>query len=165
MVVIPSDVSFRYSGGAGNQNPFASLGGVISSTQMKDDMLDALFDPVSINQRVTGHTDYYCIYVRNGSGTSTMTGTKVWFTVVTTYISMGLGTAPVNGVEQTIGLVDTVPPAGIIFSQPLSENNSLQIGNLPPGQHKSVWFRRTIPANAPPTGSILTRFKVSAVNA
>lgn len=164
MVVVPADVSFRLSGGAGNQNPFGSLGGVISSTQMKDDMMDALFDPISINQRALGHTDYYCIYVRNGSSTSQMTGTKIWFTVVTTYISMGLGTSPVGGTEQTIN-PDTQTPAGITWSQPLSENNSLQIGNIPVGSHKAVWFRRVVPVNVPPTGNILTRFKVSALNA
>lgn len=164
MVVEPTDVQFLLSGGAGNQNPFGSLGGIRSGTQLKDDMMDALFDPISINQRLTGHTDYYCIYIYNNSATSVMTGTRIWFTVVTSYISMGLGTSPVNGEEQAI-TPDTVPPAGITFVQPLSENNGIQVGNIPAKQHRAVWFRRIIPANAPPTGTVLTRFKIAAVNA
>ena len=124
MVVLPGDVQFRLSGGANNTNPFGSLGGAISNTQMKDDMLDSLFDPVSINQRLSGITDYYCIYVRNNSATSQMTNTKIWFTVVTSYITMGLGTSPINGVEQSIN-PDTNPPAGISFTQPLSELSCL----------------------------------------
>lgn len=163
-MVIPSDVQFRLSGGAGNQNPFASLGGAKSTTQMKDDVLDSLFDPISVTQRITGHTDYFCIYVHNGNGSSQMTNTKIWFTVVPSYIHMGLGTSAVNGLEQTIAN-DVTPPAGINFTQPLSEGNALVIGNIPFGQHKAIWFRRIIPANAPASASILVRFKTEADNA
>jgi hypothetical protein len=164
MVVLVENVQIRLSGGASNSNPFASLGGVKSSNQMRDDMIDALFDPISETQRGTGHTDYYCIYVHNNSGTSQMSNTKIWFTVVPSYITMGLGTSPVGGTEQTIA-TDTTPPAGINFSQPLSELNSLSIGIIPLGSHKAVWFRRIIPVGVMPTANILTRFKVEGDNA
>jgi len=164
MVVLPENVQIRLSGGANNTNPFASLGGAKSANQMRDDMLDALFDPISVTQRDTGHTDYYCIYVHNNSSTSQMSNTKIWFTVVSSFITMGLGTAPINGVEQSIN-PDTSPPAGITFSQPISELNSLSIGIIPAQQHKSVWFRRIIPIGVFPTADILTRFKVEGDNA
>jgi len=164
MVVLQGDVQVRLSGGANNSNPFASLGGIKSTTQMKDDMLDALFDPININQRITGHIDYYCVYVHNNNGTSQMSNTKIWFTVVPTYISMGLGTSPINGVEQSIN-PDTNPPAGINFTQPISELNSLSIGIIPATQHKAVWFRRIIPANISPSAAILVRFKMEGDNA
>lgn len=164
MVVVPENVQIRLSGGSTNQNPFASLGGAKSTTQMRDDLLDALFDPISVSQRLVGHTDYFCIYVHNNSGTSQIGNCKIWFTVVPTYIAMGLGTSAVGGLEQTIAN-DVTPPAGIIFSQPATEDNALVIGNIAFGSHKAIWFRRILPANAPPSGSILVRFKVQGDNA
>jgi len=165
MVVLPENVQIRLSGGATNANPFGSLGGAKSSNQMKDDMLDSLFDPISINQRISGHTDYYCVYIHNNSSTSQMSNTKIWFTVVSTYITMGFGTSPVGGVEQSIN-PDTNPPAGITFSQPLSENNALALGVvIPATSHKALWFRRVIPAETMPSASVLTRFRVEADNA
>lgn len=164
MVVTPDQVQIRLSGGESNANPFGSLGGVKSNNQMRDDMIDSLFDPVSVNQRITGITDYYCIYIHNNSSTSQMTDTKIWFTVVSSYITMGLGTSPINGVEQTIS-PDTSPPAGINFVQPISESNALNIGILLATQHKAVWFRRIVPPNVMPTAQILTRFRVEAWNA
>lgn len=164
MVVLQENLQFRLSGGATNTNPFASLGGAKSANQMKDDILDALFDPISINQRLSGHTDYYCIYVHNNSSTSQMSNTKIWFTVVTSLMSMGLGTSPVGGTEQSIN-PDTNPPAGVNFSQPTSELNSLSIGIIPATSHKAVWFRRICPINITPTASVLTRFKCEGDNA
>lgn len=164
MPVLPENVQFRLSGGATNTNPFGSLGGAKSSTQMKDDMLDALFDPISVNQREVGHTDYYGIYIHNNSSTSQMSNTKIWFTVVSSMITMGLGTSPVNGTEQSIN-PDTNPPAGINFSQPTGENSAILVGNIPAQQHRFIWFRRVVPANAPPTASVLTRFWVESDNA
>jgi hypothetical protein len=164
MVVVPGEVQIRLSGGATNTNPFGSLGGAKSSQQMKDDMLDSLFDPISITQRISGHTDYYCVYVNNNSSSSQYSNVQIWFTVVPSYITMGLGTSPINGTEQTIA-TDQTPPAGVSFSRPLSYDTSINIGNLPAQQHKAVWFRRIIPAGTMPRGSVLTRFKVEGDNA
>lgn len=164
MVVQPSEVQFRLSGGAANQNPFGSLGGVKSSEQMKDDMIDAFFDPISVTQRTSGHTDYLCFYIHNASGASQMSNCKIWFTVVPSFISMGKGTSAVNGLEQTIAN-DVTPPAGINFTQPLSEGSAIVIGNIPFGQHQAIWLRRIIPAGVLPTASVLVRFKAEADNA
>jgi hypothetical protein len=164
MVVLEEQVQFRLSGGANNNNPFVSLGGVVSATQIKDDALDAFVDQISITQQQTGHTDYYCFYVFNGSSTSQMSDTKIWFTVLPSFMSMGLGSAPVGGTEQVINQ-DTTPPASVTFSQPTTQSTALSIGNIPPSSYKSVWVRRIIPAGVMPTSSVLVRIKIDALNA
>lgn len=164
MVVLPEQVQFRLSGGATNQNPFASLGGAMSGNQINDDQLDALVDQISVSQQGAGHTDYYCFYVYNSNSTSQMTDTKIWFTVLPSYISMALGSAAVGGTEQTIAQ-DTTPPASVTFSQPLTMEEALTIGNIPAQSFKSVWIRRIIPAGALPQPSVLVRVKIDALNA
>ena len=152
------------SGGGSNQNPFASLGGAISSTQMRDDVLDGLFDPISITQKNTGHTDYFCIYIKNANGTSQMTAAKIWFTVINVWVSMGVGTSAAGGIEQSIAN-DTTPPAGINWGQPSTEATAFDLGNIPANSWRAVWFRRVFPAGGPATAAALFRFKVEALNA
>lgn len=164
MVVLEEQVQFRLSGGASNLNPFASLGGVMSSQQIKDDSLDGFIDQISITQRDTGHTDYYCFYVHNASSVSQMTTAKIWFTVMPSIMSMAIGSAAVGGTEQTIA-TDTTPPASVTFSQPTTLTDGLSLGNIPALSFKSVWVRRISPIGIFPSPSVLCRIKVDSLNA
>jgi hypothetical protein len=64
-----------------------------------------------------------------------------------TTIDIGLGSAAVNGTEQTVANEQTAPTS-VTFSAPSTKAGGLSIGNLPAGQHKAIWLRRTVTAGA-----------------
>ena len=158
MVVVQGDISWRLSGGASNLNPYASLGGAMSSKEITEDVLNNLWDNVSKSEQQNGDTEYRCIYVRNGAASDPYTGAKVWFFVSQQYISMGLGTAAIGAAEQTIPNENTAP-SGVNFTQPNSEGVAQQIGSIGSGQYKAIWIRRVIPPNATQE-SLLYRIKI-----
>lgn len=145
MPIIASEIQYRLSGGAGNASPAASLGGIISSTADNG----SLFDTVSGAESAAGDTEYRCIYVRNGNGTLPLVGAKIWLdTNASGQINIGLGTAAINGTEQTVANESTAPTS-VTFSAAATEGAALTIGDIPAGQHKAVWLRRIVAAAAP----------------
>lgn len=62
-------------------------------------------------------------------------------------IDIGVGTAAINGTEQTVANESTAP-AGVSFSAPSTADSGLALGSIPAGQHKAIWLRRTITAGA-----------------
>ena len=150
MSIIAGDFVARLSGGAGNASGNASLGGVKSSTAASS-TVDQLFDAVSAAEALAGTVEYRCIYLHNANATDTMTSARVWVSANTplagTTLDIGVGTAAVNGTEQTIANESTAP-TGVSWSTAANEGAALSIGNIPAGQHKAVWVRRTISAAA-----------------
>lgn len=150
MPIISTDIQYRLSGGAGNTDINASLGGVKSSTSVGTG-LHNLFDVVSSAEASSGDTEYRCVYVHNNHGTLTMQSAKIWIVTNTpstdTSIEIALGSSAVNGTEQTIANENTAP-TGVTFSAPASEGASLSIGDIPAGQHKAVWIKRIVNAGA-----------------
>jgi hypothetical protein len=149
--IVSSDIKYRLSGGSGNSDPNASLGGAKSSVQITNNSLHNLFDVVSAAESTSGDTEYRCFYVHNGHATLTLTAAKVWIQTNTpsadTNLQIGLGTSAVNGTEQTVADEQTAP-SGVSFSAPANEGASLSIGDIPPGQHKAIWVRRIVGAAA-----------------
>jgi hypothetical protein len=150
MSIISNDFAFRLSGGSANSNANASLGGAKSSTAVSTGV-DALFDAVSAAEALAGRVEYRCIYLHNANGSDTMTAARVWVSANTplagTTLEIGVGTAAVNGTEQTVAS-ETTAPSGVSFSAPASAAAGLALGDIPAGQHKSVWLRRTVSAGA-----------------
>ena len=147
MAIVTADIEYRLSGGAANSSPAASLGGAKSSTVVGSD----LFDDVASGESAAGDTEYRCVYVHNDHGSLTMESAKVWIQANTpspdTVIAIGVGTAAINGTEQTVADESTAP-SGVTFSSPTSEGTALSLGNIPFSQHKAVWVRRTVTAGA-----------------
>lgn len=146
MAIISTDIQYRLSGGAGNSDPAASLGGAKSSVTATN-----YFDDVSSAEATSGDVEYRCIYVHNNHGTLTLIGSKIWIQTNTpssdTTVDIGLGTSAVNAVEQTV-VDEQTAPSGVSFSAPNSFAGGLSIGDIPAGQHKAIWVRRTINAAA-----------------
>src|SRR5687767_6913992 len=137
MPIVSGDIKYRLSGGSSNSDPDASLGGVISSTDMPAD----IFDDVSSAESTAGDTEYRCIYIKNNHGSLTLTTPVIWIQANTasadTTIEIGVGSAAVNGTEQTVGNESTAP-GSVTFSTPTTFGAGLSLGNLPAGQHKAV---------------------------
>lgn len=150
MPIAAEDYVARLSGGSGNASGNASLGGAKSSTAMPT-AVDQLFDGVSSSEATAGDVEYRCIYLHNANVSVTMLGAKVWISANTpnanTALDIGVGTSAVNGTEQTIANESTAP-SGVAFSAPSSQGAGLALGDIPPGQHKAVWLRRTVSAGA-----------------
>lgn len=151
MPIISTDLQYRLSGGGANADVNAALGGAKSSVSVVSATSNNLFDAASSAETSAGDIEYRCIYVHNNHGTLTLQGAKVWIDSNTpnaeTQIAIGLGTSAVNGTEQTVANESTAP-AGVTFTEPANEGASLVIGDIPAGQHKAVWLRRTINAGA-----------------
>ncbi len=147
MPIISTDIQLRLSGGAANADPNASLGGAKSSTQWSS----AIFDNVGSAEAAAGDTEYRCTYVHNNHGSLTMLSPKVWIQSNTpsadTTVAIGAGTAAVNATEQTVADEQTAP-SGVSFSEPANEGAAITLADIPPGQHKAVWIRRTVTAGA-----------------
>lgn len=150
MPIIATDIVFRLSGGAANASGDDSLGGVISANVVSSSV-NALFDYVTGDESAAGDIEYRCIYVRNSHASLTLYGAKVWISSNTpsadTSVSIGLGTAAINGTEQTVANENTAPTS-VVFSLAANEAGSLSIGDLAPGAHKAIWVRRTVTAGA-----------------
>jgi len=150
MPIITADFALRLSGGAGNSVADASLGGIKSSTVVST-AVDALFDAVAAADALAGDVEYRCIYLHNANGADLMTAARVWVAANTplagTTLDIGVGTSALNGTEQTVANENTAP-AGVSFSAPSTAGTGLALGNIPFGQHRAIWLRRTVNAGS-----------------
>jgi hypothetical protein len=145
--ILNTDIKYRLSGGASNSDPLVSLGGVKSST----DAGSGIFDNVGSGEASAGDIEYRCVYVHNDHGSLTALAPVIWIHANTpsadTTVAIGVGTSAVNGTEQTVADESTAP-ATVTFSSPSSEGAGLALSDIPSGQHRAVWIRRTATAGA-----------------
>lgn len=148
MAIVSSEITRRLSGGASNTSAAASLGGIKSSA-----LIDpaALFDEVSASESAAGRIEYRCIYMHNASGTDTLQAAVAWLNANTastsTTLDIGLGSSAINGIEPVVAN-ETTAPSGVTFSAAASKAAGITLGNIPPGQHRAIWLRRTVTAGA-----------------
>lgn len=121
----------------------ASLGGAASQVVVS---LASLFDPVTAPESAVGDVEYRCAYLGNDSA-QTWNSVFAWLSAntpsISTQIDIGLGSAAINGIEQTIGDEGT-PPANVAFIAAGSKGAGLAVGAMPGGARRSIWFKRTI---------------------
>jgi hypothetical protein len=164
MAILNTDIQFRLSGGASNAVPDASLGGVKSSVSIVDATIHNLFDVVSSAEALAGDVEYRCFYLHNAHATLTLQASKIWIQTntpdTTTSADIGLAAAAVNATETAVANESTAP-ASVTFSNPVNEAGALTIGDIPAGQHKAIWVRRTINASSPAfnSDSVVIRVK------
>jgi len=156
MPITSSNIGEYFSGGSGNTNPAASLGGVISTTELTDNTTHNIWDQVSSAESSAGDTEYRCIYVKNEHGSLTWQNAAVYIssntTATDTLVEIALGSSAINATEQTIANESTAPTLpganGTNFSSAAGSGNALAIGNIPFGQSKAIWIKRVITAAA-----------------
>jgi len=142
-------IVFRHSGGAGNSDPTASLGGAMSSTAVTNSSDENLFENIDLADAVAGETYYRCIYLL-GNGFD-YTALKAWISGGTpslgTKIYIALGTSGVDGTEQTIADENT-SPTSVIFTSPTSESSGVAIPDLDDAEYHAIWFKLVLSAGA-----------------
>jgi hypothetical protein len=151
MPIASSDIKIFLSGGSGNTDPNASLGGVKSSTEVTDNTLNNLFDDVSGTESNAGDTEYRCVYVYNNHGTLSMQNTHVYISSNTssadTTFDIALAGEGVNATAETVANENTAP-VGESFSAPTTYAGGLDMGTIAAGQRYGLWIRRTVTAGA-----------------
>jgi len=142
----PLPFEVRFSGGAANDDPDLSLGGVESSEPAL-----ALMPNFARIDAVPGTTHHACGYVHNGDpgGAATVTA---YFSArdLSPGVTMAIGLEPGDpgDVAQTIPDAQT-PPDLVVFSTPASADAALSLGDIGPGEGKAIWLRAVIAPNSP----------------
>jgi hypothetical protein len=151
MVILSTDIAYRLSGGAANSNVNLSLGGAKSSVALVDNTVNNLFADSLGPESLAGSIKYRAIYVHNAHASLTMQNSKVYITTNTpstdTVFDVAVGTAAINATEQTVANEDTAP-TGVTWGQNSTYATGYALGDIPFGQHKAIWFRRTVTAGA-----------------
>lgn len=159
MPIVAGDIQWRYSGGAGNTDPNACLGGAISTAgggviddAVKNDILD---DVLSV-ESAAGDTEYRGIYIKNNHGSLTLAAARIYISVQTPSADSAIAIALADeAIDTTIEIIanENTAPSGPTFSAPADYASGLQLNGatgLPPGSYKGVWLRRVISAGAAP---------------
>lgn len=145
---------FSVAAAAGNTTPGTaptSLGDQISTTAWAGSVLNDLFDDVSGAENAASTVDYRCIFIHNSNASNPLE-------VPVAYLSaeVGGGAAIAIGVDPTAASViasgsaqavvvgnETTAPAGVAFSSPTTVGAGIALGNIPAGQCKAIWIRRS----------------------
>jgi hypothetical protein len=151
MAIVAGDLKIYLSGGAGNSDPNASLGGIISSTEVTDNTTHNLFDQVSGTESLAGDTEYRGVYLKNTHGSLTLQNTKIYISSNTgsadTTIDIALDGGATNATMETLSDESTAP-SGETFTAPTTYASGLSIGSLAAGEKKGLFIRRTVSAAA-----------------
>ena len=157
MAIVAADVLFKFSvktGTAGNQTvgtADGSLGKYISTTQITDATLHNLFDVITGDENAASDVEYRCIFVHNAHATLTWQTPVVWLSAETAggaNIAIAIDGIAASAIGATPAQADEVAnegtaPTGEAFSSPTTKATGLALADLPAGQCRAIWLRRT----------------------
>lgn len=157
MPVPATDVLIKLTtkaGAAGNSQastPSASLGKYISTTQIVDNTSHNLFDQISGEENAAGESEYRCLAVHNANGAAAIQNVKVFLlSEVAGGASVAIGVDPTaasvigSAAAQGLEVADeNTAPAGVVFSSPATLGAAIALGDIPAGQCRFFWVRRT----------------------
>jgi hypothetical protein len=158
MPIVASDIVTRFTvktGSAGDTTAgtaAGSLGKYASTTAWAGGSLHDLFDVITGAENAASEAEYRAIYVLNNHATLTaenvvayiptqVAGGAVAAIAIDNIAVSAKGTSSAQGAE--IADENTAPTGVGAFSAPSTAGTGLAIGNLPPGQGRMVWIRRT----------------------
>jgi hypothetical protein len=146
MAITSSDIHWYLSGGSGNTDPNASLGGARSTTAWAGGVIRDLFDDVSGDENAASDVEYRCVFVRNEHATLTATAGKTWILSEVsggTTLSIALTTSAKNTAAEGPVANENTAPTGPTFSAPTTKSAGITIPDLAPNDYIAVWIRRT----------------------
>lgn len=128
MSIVASDIQYYQSADAG------SIGGVISTNQIIDSVLNNLFPDVTGDEAATGKIDYRKAFIKNSHSTLTLMNPKLWILREPQSDDV---------VKIALGDVSDSNPAVLTFVEPLDKADGLSFPDLAPGQSQGFWIQRT----------------------
>lgn len=155
--IVAGDILWKYSttaGAAGNSTAgtaAGSLGKYISTTAWAGGTINDLFDNVSGAENAASTVDYRCIFIHNSNAANTYENVVAWISAEVaggTSIAIGVDTTAASAIgsasAQAVQIAsETTAPAGISFSSPTTQGAGISIGNIPVGNCRAIWIRRT----------------------
>lgn len=155
--ITSAEVLFKYSttaGAAGNTTAgtaAGSLGKYVSTTQWAGGVANDLYDDISGSENSSGTVDYRCIFVHNSNSANVLQNTKAWLSAeVAGGANVAIGVDPTaasavgSATAQAVTIAnETTAPAGVTFTSPTNAGAGIDLGNIPNGQVRAFWVRRT----------------------
>jgi hypothetical protein len=165
VAIVAGDILLKLSttsGSAGNTlsgTVGASLGKYVSTTVVAGAAND-LFPSITGAENAASQVDYACVFVHNSHATLTLTAAKVYVSAEQAggaTVAIGIDTTAASAVgsatAQAVTIAsDTTAPTGPTFSTPTTTGAALTLGDIPPGQVKAFWVRRTASSSVPQAG-------------
>lgn len=151
-----ASIQFFLTGGAGNSDPNASLGGVKSNTQISGTALNNLFDNVSSAEAAAGDAEYRAIDLHN-AGDAAAQSVKMYIDPDTTSPKTELDLGLEAG-TQTIP-DESSAPSGVSFAH-YTPSSKLSISDIAIGATQRVWLKRSVAAGAANLNNDGTTIKV-----
>ena len=165
MAITDTNLKWYYSGGTGNTNPNASLGGDISTTEVGTS-IHSLFDRVTGQEALDGDIEYRCVFFKNTDADADgLITPKVFIqsnsSSVDTVLAIALDPAGKNASATTIGAEGTTP-TGPSFTTPTDYAGGLALPTTPYAQNDyvGIWIRRTVTALAGSSASDAATLRV-----
>lgn len=159
MAVAFADLKFRFtvtSGSAGNTvaggGAGTSLGKYISTTDITDNVANNLFTDETGDQNAASQVDYQAIAIWNNHGSLTAKSVVVYMSsevasgtsfaiAVDSTAASAVGGASAQAL--TIASVTTAPAGPLTFTSPTTKGAAVAVGDIPAGQVRMIWIRRT----------------------
>jgi hypothetical protein len=156
--IVAGDILFKYSVAAAAGNTTAgtaatSLGDQISTTAWAGGSVNDLFDDISGAENAASTVDYRCIFVHNSNASNTLQNAVVYLSAevaggasIAVAVDTTAASVIASGSTQATTVANelTSPGAGAgAFSSPTTSATGLSLGNIPVGQCKAFWVRRT----------------------
>jgi hypothetical protein len=154
--ITAAELLWKYSVSAAAGNTTAgtaatSLGDQISTTTIADATANAVFDDVSGAENAASTVDYRCVFIHNSNASNALQNAVVYLSSeVANGASIAIGvdttaaSALASGSAQALTVAnETTAPAGVTFSAPTTVGTGLSLGNIPAGNVKAIWIRRT----------------------
>lgn len=165
MAITDTNLKWYLSGGGGNSDPNAALGGAISSTEVGTS-IHSLFDRVTGAEALSGDIEYRCVFFKNTDADADgLIDPKVFIETNTssadTTLAIALDPAGKNASATTIGDEGTTP-TGPSFSTPTDYAGGLALPSAPYAQNDyvGIWIRRTVTAGAANAASDAANIRV-----
>lgn len=157
MPIVTTDIKFKYAttaGAAGNSGAGAantSLGKYISTTEVPDATLNALFDDITGAENAALDVEYRCVFIHNSHASLTLIAPILWIASEIAdgaTIQIGLDTTAPSAIgsasAQALQVADeNTAPVGVTFSAPTTKAAGLALASIPNGQCAAFWVKRT----------------------
>lgn len=140
-------IEYKLTGGAGNTDPDASLGGVTSSQTLSTTALNNLFDNILPTEIVSGdRVEYRAIAIKN-TGDATAKNVEFFFTDTPNSESIVAFWYDSTGTQSIAN--ETTEPVGATgnWTTPLT-GSKYSFSDLAAGAEYRIWIRRTVDQNA-----------------
>ncbi|MDD3711677.1 MAG: hypothetical protein PHP37_03705 [Patescibacteria group bacterium] len=154
-VIETTNLKYYLSGGAGNTDPNASIGGVISSTEVADNNLHNLFAKVKWQESEVGSEKYRAIFIKNEHASLTWEDVVAFIksqsTSDDTSIEIGVCDEGKNQAIEVIDDEDTAPDS-VVFKSGVGIVNGVSVGDLEKNDYIGIWVKRVVNQGASAKG-------------